>query len=63
MNGDYLKKQIITYMGNKRKLLGQINDIIDMVENELGYELICADAFQVLVLFHVCLKPNQKNYM
>ena len=61
MNGDYLKKQIITYMGNKRKLLGQINDIIDIVENELGYELICADAFSGSGIVSRLLKTKSKK--
>lgn len=41
----FLKTQIITYMGNKRKLLGQISEIVDMVKNELGENITCADAF------------------
>ena len=45
MNTDYLKSQIITYMGNKRKLLAQIGDIADMVAEKLGRDITCADAF------------------
>ena len=30
MDKDYYKKQIITYMGNKRKVLNDIKDIIDI---------------------------------
>ena len=42
----YLKSQIITYMGNKRKLLTQIGDIVDLVKYELGCQrLKTADAF------------------
>ena len=32
----FFKKQILTYMGNKRKFLQKIDDIITMVKNELG---------------------------
>ena len=46
MKSSYLKSQIITYMGNKRKLLPQINDIIDMVKKDLDSETFeTADAF------------------
>ena len=41
----FLKTQIITYMGNKRKLLGQISEIVDMIKNELGENITSADAF------------------
>lgn len=43
---NYLKKQIITYMGNKRKLLANISNIIYKVKEELNQDtLITADAF------------------
>ena len=46
MQSPYLKSQIITYMGNKRKLLPQINDIIDMVKQDLNSVTFeTADAF------------------
>ena len=46
MNNDYLKKQIITYMGNKRKLLPEISKIIDKIIEELNQKkIISADAF------------------
>lgn len=35
-NTDYLSKQIITYIGNKRALLGEINWAIDKVKRRLG---------------------------
>ena len=42
----FLKSQIITYMGNKRKLISKISDIIDMITTELGQDTItAADAF------------------
>ena len=33
---EYFTKQILTYMGNKRKFLKSIDEIIDIVKNELG---------------------------
>lgn len=33
---DFLKQQLITYMGNKRKLLTHIDDIITHVQDQLG---------------------------
>ena len=42
----YLKSQIITYMGNKRKLLNDISNVIDIIKGELNKnDLISADAF------------------
>ena len=42
----FLKKQIITYMGNKRKLLGKISDIVDMILSELNQDtIVAADVF------------------
>ena len=35
-NDEYLRNQIITYMGNKRKLLSQIEVVIDEIQGELG---------------------------
>ena len=43
---DFLKKQIITYMGNKRKLISNLSDILDTVTEELKQTKIsAADAF------------------
>jgi adenine-specific DNA-methyltransferase len=45
-NEDFLKNQIITYLGNKRNLLDFINSAIEIIKNELGKEkLISADLF------------------
>jgi adenine-specific DNA-methyltransferase len=60
MNADYLKKQIITYMGNKRKLLTQISEIIDMIVQELGNNLTCADAFSGSGIVSRLLKTKSK---
>lgn len=39
-SNDYLTKQIITYLGNKRSLLGFINKSVELVKHELGQEKI-----------------------
>jgi adenine-specific DNA-methyltransferase len=45
-SNDFLKQQLITYMGNKRKLLTHIDDIITHVQNQLGGRTISfADPF------------------
>jgi adenine-specific DNA-methyltransferase len=42
----YLSGQIITYMGNKRKLLPVIGALVDNIQTELGYsELTIGDGF------------------
>lgn len=43
---DYLTKQIITYIGNKRELLKEIEEEVVFVCNKLGKEkLVCLDLF------------------
>ena len=61
MNADYLKKQIITYMGNKRKLLTKISEIIDMIVQELGNDLTCADAFSGSGIVSRLLKTKSED--
>ncbi|RZD39444.1 MAG: hypothetical protein CXT73_07670, partial [Methanobacteriota archaeon] len=45
MNKDYLEKQIITYMGNKRKIISHISDIVDELEQKEGHSLTIGDGF------------------
>lgn len=45
MNDDYLTKQIITYMGNKRKLLKHIKEILINLEEKHGRKLSIGDGF------------------
>lgn len=46
MNNEYFTTQIITYMGNKRKLLTQIEKEVDRIQVELGKNaLIIGDGF------------------
>ena len=42
---DYLSKQIITYMGNKRKILPYIEEIILKLEKEKGSKLKIGEGF------------------
>ena len=45
-NKDFLTTQIITYLGNKRSLIGNIEKEIIEIENKLGSKkLVCADLF------------------
>lgn len=45
-NEAYLKEQIITYIGNKRKLLPYIEKEIEIIQKETGkYRLVCGDLF------------------
>lgn len=44
-NDKYLSNQIITYMGNKRKLLNKIGEIIDMIEKKENKKLSIGDGF------------------
>lgn len=45
MDEEFLKKQIITYMGNKRKFMKILSDIVDDVEKELDKPLVLGDGF------------------
>ena len=36
MEDEYLTKQILTYLGNKRKFLKKIDEVITLVKTELG---------------------------
>ena len=45
-NKDFLSSQIITYLGNKRSLLSNIQKEIQEISTELGgRQLVCADIF------------------
>ena len=45
-NKDYLTTQIITYIGNKRSLIGNIEKEVELISKTLGKEkLVCADLF------------------
>ena len=36
MEEPFFTKQILTYMGNKRKFIDKIDEVIEIVKNELG---------------------------
>lgn len=45
-NRDFLTTQIITYIGNKRNLIGNIETEVELISSELKKEkLVCADLF------------------
>lgn len=44
-NTDFLSKQIITYMGNKRKFVPIIDDIITKIESRVGRKLKIGEGF------------------
>ena len=60
---DYFKHQIITYMGNKRKFLPYINELINFIAKELNYTPSIAEGFQDQVLLHGYLKHELISYM
>lgn len=45
-NKDFLTTQIITYLGNKRSLIGNIEKEVEIISKKLGKDtLVCADIF------------------
>ena len=45
-NNDFLTTQIITYLGNKRSLIGNIEKEVDEISKKIGKDkLVCADVF------------------
>ena len=44
-NRDFLTRQIITYIGNKRNLIGKIEGEVQEIEARLCRRLVCADLF------------------
>ena len=58
----YLSKQIITYMGNKRKLLPHINSVIEDIKGRLGAnDLVCGDGFSGSGIVSRLLKIHSKK--
>ena len=39
-NPDFLKKQIITYLGNKRKIITHIDDVVSDIRADIGRDLV-----------------------
>ena len=45
-NKEFLTTQIITYLGNKRSLIGNIEKEVEIISKKLGKDkLVCADVF------------------
>ena len=58
----FLTSQIITYMGNKRKLLPHLSNILDIIKNELNQDTItAADAFSGSGIVSRLLKLNSTH--
>ena len=61
-NDEYLTTQIITYIGNKRRLLGNIEKEIKEISQNLGKKkLICADLFSGSGIVARMLKKYSKQ--
>ena len=59
---NYLNSQIITYMGNKRKLLQQIENAVDKIQDELGKNaLTIGDGFSGSGIVSRLLKTKAKD--
>lgn len=58
----YLRSQIITYMGNKRKLIGPIQEALDIVKGELKHDnLVLGDGFSGSGVVSRLMKENAKE--
>ena len=63
MDDKFLKKQIITYMGNKRKFVSIIGKILDNIKHELnGKDLVLADGFAGSGIISRLFKIKGKRY-
>ena len=61
-NPDFLKTQLITYLGNKRSLIGYIENEVKQIEEELGKKkLVCADLFCGSGVVARMLKAHSKH--
>ena len=61
-NPDFLTKQIITYIGNKRALLADIQAQVEAVQKALGKKkLVCADLFSGSGIVARLLKRSAKK--
>ena len=62
MSEDYLKSQIMTYMGNKRKFLPKISEILNSIKMELGKkELNIGEGFSGTGIVSRLFKVYSKN--
>lgn len=59
---EYLTKQIITYMGNKRKIIPYIENVLLDIKKQLGKEnLLCGDGFSGSGIVSRLLKLHSKE--
>lgn len=59
-NPAFLSEQLITYIGNKRSLLGLIDDAVAQVHDRLGRQLTSVDVFSGSGAVSRLLKPRSK---
>ena len=61
-NKDFLTTQIITYIGNKRSLIGNIEKEVEIISKKIGREkLVCADMFSGSGIVARMLKKHSSN--
>ena len=61
-NEEFLTTQIITYLGNKRSLIGNIETEVNLISKELCKEkMVCADVFSGSGIVARMLKKHSKN--
>lgn len=46
---DYFTKDLITYMGNKRKLLGPIGEIVSEVKPKTALDMFCGSGMTLRI--------------
>ena len=62
-NNEFLTTQIITYIGNKRSLLGNIEKEILEIEKKIGKQkMVCADFFSGSGIVARMMKKHSVNF-
>lgn len=60
-NKDFLTTQLITYIGNKRRIIGEIEKEIELISEKSAKEkLVCTDLFSGSGIVARMLKRHQK---
>lgn len=61
-NQDFLTTQIITYLGNKRSLIGKIEEEVELISKKIGKNrMVCADVFSGSGVVARMLKKHSEN--
>ena len=61
-NKDFLTTQIITYLGNKRSLIGKIEEEVEIISKKLGKpKMVCADVFSGSGIVARMLKKHSED--